>query len=67
MPMQLGAWPTVLNRFRQWRDAGVFAALLDGLIAEAATCGGVDPSHDRCWIGPHPELQGVLANRLCNS
>jgi transposase len=35
MPAEFGAWSTVHNRFRQWRDAGVFAALLEGMIAEA--------------------------------
>jgi hypothetical protein len=25
------------DRFRQWRDAGVFETLLEGLIAEAAS------------------------------
>ncbi|MBL1102711.1 transposase [Streptomyces sp. 205] len=42
IPQEFGAWPTVHNRFRQWRDAGVFEALLAGLIAEAAERGGVD-------------------------
>ena len=32
----VGAWSTAHNRFRQWRDAGVFEALLEGVIAEAA-------------------------------
>ncbi|KOG55669.1 transposase [Streptomyces virginiae] len=44
MPQEFGAWPTVHNRFRQWRDAGVFEALLEGLIAEAANRGEVDLS-----------------------
>lgn len=44
MPQEFGAWSTVSNRFRQWRDAGVFEALLDGLIAEAAKRGEVDLS-----------------------
>jgi transposase len=44
MPQEFGAWPTVHNRFRQWRDAGVFEALLEGLIAEAAKRGEVDLS-----------------------
>ncbi|KAA0938718.1 transposase [Streptomyces apricus] len=30
MPAEFGAWPTVHNRFGQWRDAGVFQALLEG-------------------------------------
>lgn len=44
MPAEFGAWPTVHNRFRQWRDAGVFEALLEGLIAEAAKRAEVDLS-----------------------
>jgi transposase len=42
MPQELGAWSTVHNRFRQWRDAGVLEALLEGLITEAAKRGEVD-------------------------
>jgi transposase len=44
MPAEFGAWSTVHNRFRQWRDAGVFEALLEGLIAEAAKRGEIDLS-----------------------
>jgi transposase len=44
MPREFGAWSTVHNRFRQWRDAGVFEALLEGMIAEAAKRGKVDLS-----------------------
>ncbi len=44
MPQEFGAWSTVHNRFRQWRDAGVFEALLEGLITEAARRGEVDLS-----------------------
>ncbi|GII06199.1 transposase [Planobispora takensis] len=44
MPQEFGAWPTVSNRFRQWRDVGVFESLLEGLIAEAAKRGEVDLS-----------------------
>lgn len=44
MPERFGAWPTVYNRFRQWRDAGVFEKLLEGLIAEAAKREQVDLS-----------------------
>jgi transposase len=70
MPQEFGAWSTVHNRFRQWRDAGVFEALLEGLIAEAAKRGEVDLSlvsidsttarahHDAA--GMHLE-QGVVA------
>jgi transposase len=44
MPKEFGAWSTVHNRFRQWRDADGFEALLEGLIAEAAKRGEVDLS-----------------------
>ncbi|RZB19556.1 transposase [Streptomyces sp. F001] len=44
MPQEFGAWSTVHNRFRQWRDAGVFEALLEGVIAEAAKRSEVDLS-----------------------
>ncbi len=44
MPREFGAWSTVSNRFRQWRDAGVFDALLQGLIAQAGARGEVDLS-----------------------
>ncbi|WP_443333361.1 transposase [Streptomyces sp. TSRI0281] len=44
MPAEFGPWPTVHNRFRQWRDGGVFEALLEGLIAEAARRGEADVS-----------------------
>ncbi|GGW55203.1 transposase [Streptomyces albaduncus] len=30
MPAEFGAWPTVHNRLRQWRDAGVFQACWRG-------------------------------------
>lgn len=44
MPPEFGAWQTVYNRFVQWRDLGVFRALMDGMIAEAARRGQVDLS-----------------------
>jgi transposase len=44
MPGEFGPWPTVYGRFRVWRDAGVFTALLEGLIAEAARQGQTDLS-----------------------
>ncbi|MEV4924819.1 transposase [Streptomyces roseoverticillatus] len=44
MPQDSDAWATVHDRFRQWRDAGVFEALLESLIAEAAKRGEVDLS-----------------------
>ncbi|MFF7251091.1 transposase [Embleya sp. NPDC008237] len=44
MPGEFGPWSTVYDRFRQWRDVGVFAALMDAMIAEAAGRGQVDMS-----------------------
>jgi transposase len=44
MPGEFGPWPTVYGRFRVWRNAGVFTALLEGLIAEAARQGKTDLS-----------------------
>lgn len=41
---EFGAWQTVYERFTQWRDAGVFAALMEGMIAEAARRGQADLS-----------------------
>ncbi|WUP22211.1 hypothetical protein OG798_54970 (plasmid) [Streptomyces sp. NBC_00271] len=41
---EFGPWPTVYGRFRVWRDAGVFTALLEGVIAEAARQGQTDLS-----------------------
>lgn len=44
MPEEFGAWSTIYGRFRQWRDAGVFQALMATLIAKAARRGQVDLS-----------------------
>jgi transposase len=44
MPEQFGAWQTVHDRFAQWRDAGVFAVLMDAMIAEAARRGQAEMS-----------------------
>jgi transposase len=44
MPGEFGPWPTVYGRFRVWRDAGVFTALLEGLITKAASQGKTDLS-----------------------
>ncbi|MBD0695858.1 transposase [Streptomyces sp. CBMA123] len=72
MPGEFGAWSTVSNRFRQWRDAGVFEALLEGLIAEAAKRGEVDLSlvsidsttarahHDAAGMHMDPEVLDAL-------
>jgi transposase len=62
MPEEFGAWSTVHNRFRQWRDAGVFEALLEGLIAEAAKRGEVDlslVSIDSTTVRAHHDAAGM--------
>jgi len=62
MPREFGAWSTVHNRFRQWRDAGIFESLLEGLIAEAAKRGGVDlslVSIDSTTVRAHHDAAGM--------
>ncbi|SDH33380.1 Putative transposase of IS4/5 family [Sinosporangium album] len=62
MPAGFGAWPTVHNRFRQWRDAGVFEALPEALIAEAAKLGRVDlslVSVDSTTVRAHHDAAGT--------
>lgn len=62
MPQEFGARSTVHNRFRQWRDAGVFEALLEGLIAEAVRRGGVDlslVSVDSTTTRAHHDAAGI--------
>ena len=66
MPAEFGAWSTVHNRFRQWRDAGVFEALLEGLIAEAARRGEVDlslVSVDSTTARAHHDAAGMHLGR----
>lgn len=72
MPAEFGAWQTVYDRFTKWRDAGVFAALMDGMIAEAAARGHVDLSlvsvdsttarahHDAAGMRIDPEVMEAL-------
>ncbi len=62
MPSEFGAWSTVHNRFRQWRDAGVFEALLEGTIAKAARRGEVDlslVSVDSTTVRAHHDAAGM--------
>ncbi|MYZ36584.1 transposase [Streptomyces sp. SID4917] len=65
MPQEFGAWSTVHNRFRQWRGAGVFEALLKGLITEAAKRGEVDlslVSIDSTTARAHHDAAGMHMN-----
>lgn len=65
-PGEFGPWPTVYGRFRVWRDAGVFAALLKGLIAEAARRGKADlslVSVDSTTVRAHHDAAGMPIGR----
>ncbi|WP_030778046.1 transposase, partial [Streptomyces sp. NRRL F-2664] len=62
MPQEFGAWPTVRNRFRPWRGAGVSEALLEGAIAEAAKRSEVDlplVSVDSTSVHAHHDAAGM--------
>jgi transposase len=67
MPTEFGAWSTVHNRFRQWRDAGVFEVLPEGLITEAAKGGEVDLSLvgiDSTTARAHHDAAGMPSTRM---
>lgn len=62
MPCEFGPWPSVYGRFRVWRGAGVFTALLEGLIAEAARRGKTDlsvVSVDSTTARAHHDAAGI--------
>jgi transposase len=62
VPPEFGAWSTVYDRFRQWRDIGVFAALMDAMITEAARRGQVDMSLvsvDSTVVRAHQDAAGL--------
>nr|BFE36125.1 hypothetical protein GCM10010200_083760 [Actinomadura rugatobispora] len=42
VPEDYGGWSTIYDRFRLWARAGVFQALMEAMIAEAAARGDVD-------------------------
>lgn len=63
VPPEFGAWSTVYDRFRQWRDAGVFTALMEAMIAVAAGRGQVDislVSVDSTVVRAHQDAAGLL-------
>lgn len=62
MPQEFGAWSTVHHRLRQWRDAGVFEALLEGAATGAVKRGEVDlslVSGDSATVRAHHEAAGM--------
>jgi transposase len=44
VPARYGSWSTIYDRFRMWATSGVFARVMDAMIAEAARRGQVDLS-----------------------
>ena len=63
IPERFGHWSTVYGRFRQWRDAGVFAAVFQGAIAEASRRGLVDlslVSVDSTTARAHHDAAGLI-------
>jgi transposase len=66
MPGEFGPWSTVYGRFRVWRNAGVFTALLEGLIAEAARQGKTDlslVSVDSTTVRAHHDAAGLIVGK----
>ena len=65
VPQRYGPWTTVYNRFRAWAMAGVFEALMDGLIAEAASRGQVGlelVSVDSTVVRAHHDSSGLAVS-----
>jgi len=72
MPGEFGAWQTVYDRFARWRGIGVFAAPVEGMIAEVARRGQADMSlvrvdstvararHDAAAMVVEPEVLAAL-------
>jgi len=42
LPERYGPWSTVYDRFRHWRDAGLWQCILDALLAQARKVGRFD-------------------------
>ena len=62
MPAEFGRWQTVYDAFARWRDAGVFAALIDAMISEAARRGQADVelvSVDSCPLEADQDFFGA--------
>jgi len=62
VPERYGPWSTLYDRFNAWSKAGVFQALMDALIAEAASRGQVGlelVSVDSTIVRAHHESAGL--------
>jgi transposase len=65
VPDAFGSWSTVYDRFAQWRDGGVFAAVMEAVIAEAARRGQVDlslVSVDSTTARAHHDAAGMVVD-----
>jgi transposase len=65
VPEAFGPWSTVYDRFAQWREAGVFAAVMEAMIAEAARRGQVDlslVSVDSTTARAHHDAAGMVVD-----
>ncbi len=63
VPEAFGSWSTVYDRFAQWREVGVFAGLMEAVIAEAARRGQVDlslVSVDSTTARAHHDAAGLV-------
>lgn len=62
LPAQFGPWQSTYDAFARWRDAGVFTALHEAVIAEAARRGQVDlslVSVDSTSVRAHQDAAGM--------
>lgn len=69
VPARYGSWSTIYDRFRAWATTGVFARVMDAMIAEAARRGQVDlslVSVDSTVARAHQHAAGMVvdASRL---
>lgn len=65
VPEEFGDWSTIYDRFTRWRDAGVFQAVMEGLIAEAARRGDADlslVSVDSATSRAHHDAVGMVVD-----
>src|SRR5258708_2857282 len=64
LPERYGNWNTVYKKFCAWRDARVFQALMDALIARAAARGETDlalVAVDSATVRAHQDASGMAA------
>jgi transposase len=65
VPARYGSWSTIYDRFRLWATTGVFARVMDAMIAEAARRGQVDlslVSVDSTVVRAHQHAAGMVVD-----